>query len=60
MKLTGNIITFLGVTLLIVYVVVKIFNFYGITSKSYGLYLIFYLFLLFCIFIFPNEYKKLI
>ena len=58
MKITGNLITMFGVVSLIIYVIIKIFNFYGITSDYYGLYLVFYVFLIFCLFVFPTSYEK--
>ena len=50
-----NKITILGITILIIYSVIKILKFYGIGVDVYGAYLIFYIFLLVCYFIFNSE-----
>lgn len=58
MNFSKNVISMLGLTLLLSYVVTKIFNFYGVTAEYYGIYLVFYVFILFCIFIFPTNYQQ--
>ena len=45
MKLS-NIITILGITLVIFYSIIQILNFYGISISSYGIYLVFFVFML--------------
>ena len=54
-----NKITILGITVLIIYSVTKILNFYGIGVDIYGSYLVFYVFLLLCYLIFNSEYPKI-
>ncbi len=56
---TSSIITILGISLLLVYGLTKVFDFYGIGINMYGSYLAFYLFLLISVFILPNNYYKL-
>jgi hypothetical protein len=41
-------ITVFGITILIIYTITKILNFYGIGVEKYGSYLVFYIFLLIC------------
>jgi hypothetical protein len=41
-------ITIFGLTMLVIYTVTKILNFYGIGVEKYGSYLVFYIFLLIC------------
>jgi len=46
MKLSlTNIITYVGIGLLIIYIVIGIMNFYGVSSESFGIYIIFYIFM---------------
>lgn len=56
---TSSIITILGISLLLVYGLIKVLDFYGIGINIYGSYLAFYLFLLISVFILPNNYYKL-
>ncbi len=53
-----NKITILGITILVIYSITKILNFYGIGVDKYGSYLVFYIFLLGCYYIFNSEYPK--
>ena len=41
-------ITIFGLTMLVLYTITKILNFYGIGVEKYGSYLVFYIFLLIC------------
>jgi hypothetical protein len=41
-------ITVFGLTMLVIYTITKILNFYGIGVEKYGSYLVFYIFLLIC------------
>ncbi len=56
---TSSTITILGLSLLLVYGLTKVLDFYGIGINMYGSYLAFYLFLLISVFILPNNYYKL-
>lgn len=60
MNISGNTITILGFTFLITFVLIKIFGFYGITSDYYGIYLVFYLFLIICTLLFPLQYTNIL
>jgi hypothetical protein len=55
-----KIITILGVSILILYCIIQILNFYGIGINIYGSYVGFYIFLLLSIFILPTSYSQLI
>lgn len=51
-------ITIFGITVLFIYTITNILNFYGIGVDKYGAYLMFYIFLLFCYFILDKDYPK--
>lgn len=51
----GSTITLLGMSLILLYAVTQILNFYGVGPDVYGIYIIFYLFLLLTVFILPNK-----
>lgn len=53
-----NPITLLGLSIVFFYSVSQIFQFYGISEDVYGVYLLFYIFLIMCMFILPTEYPK--
>ena len=55
----ASIITTLGISILLVYGLTRILEFYGIGINIYGSYLAFYGFLLIYSFILPREYYKL-
>lgn len=56
MKLTvANIVTYVGIAVLLIYVLIGIMNFYGVSSESYHIYIIFYVFLLFSVLLFNNS-----
>ena len=52
-------VTIFGFTILTLYSLMKILNFYGIGVDKYGSYLVFYIFLLLCYYIFNSEYPKI-
>jgi hypothetical protein len=52
-------ITIFGITILVIYSLTKILNFYGVGVDKYGSYLVFYIFLLVCFYIFNSEYPKI-
>jgi hypothetical protein len=58
MKITKNVITILGFTILIIFIFTKIFNFYGIPLQYYGVYLVFFTFLIICLFLFETSYES--
>jgi hypothetical protein len=51
----GKTLTIIGFSLLFLYILMQILNFYGIGQDSYGIYLGFFLFMLLSIAILPNE-----
>jgi hypothetical protein len=55
---SGRTILWLGMSLIILYAVTVILNFYGVGPEVYGMYIIFYLFMLLTIFILPNTEPK--
>ena len=56
----SKIITTIGITLLVIYCLTKVLDFYGIGISSYGSYLTFYLFLLLCTLVLPTQYPNLL
>jgi branched-subunit amino acid ABC-type transport system permease component len=55
----SSIITTLGISILLVYGITKILDFYGIGINIYGSYIAFYFFLLISSFVLPRQYFKL-
>ncbi len=53
------ILTTLGVSLLLIYGLTKILDFYGVDISVYGSYLAFYIFLLLSYFVLPSDYYKI-
>jgi hypothetical protein len=56
---SNTIITTLGISLLLVYGLTKILDFYGIGINVYGSYIAFYMFLLLTAFVLPRNYRQL-
>ena len=56
----SSIITTLGISILLVYGVTKILEFYGIGINVYGSYIAFYFFILISTFILPREYPRVV
>jgi hypothetical protein len=55
----SSIITTLGITIILIYGLTKLLDFYGIGINVYGSYISFYLFILISSFILPREYPKI-
>ena len=55
---TSTIITSLGVSILLVYGITKVLEFYGVGINVYGSYIAFYFFLLITAFVLPRNYPK--
>jgi hypothetical protein len=55
----GKTITIIGFSLLFIYIVTQILNFYGIGQESYGIYLGFFLFMLLSMAVLPKQDKTL-
>ena len=53
-----TLLTTAGISLLIIYGLTQIFDFYGIGINVYGSYIAFYIFLLISVFVLPNTYHK--
>ena len=56
---SGITITVAGFSLLFIYVIVQILNFYGVTTDQYGIYLTFVLFMLLSVVVLPNKDSSL-
>jgi len=54
----STIITSLGVSILLVYGITKVLEFYGVGINVYGSYIAFYFFLLITSFVLPRNYPK--
>jgi hypothetical protein len=52
-------VTIFGFTILLLYSITKILNFYGIGVEKYGPYLMFYVFLILCVNILTTEKPKI-
>jgi hypothetical protein len=56
----SNLITILGVSILLFYSIVTILKFYGINESVYGIYLLFYIFIVVSMIVLPTEYPKIL
>uniref|UniRef100_A0A6C0KQB7 Uncharacterized protein n=1 Tax=viral metagenome TaxID=1070528 RepID=A0A6C0KQB7_9ZZZZ len=56
----SSIISILGLSILLMYSLSKILEFYGIGINVYGSYMAFYIFILISIFILPRNYSGII
>ena len=54
---SGEIITFIGVSLIMMYITYQLFNYFDISITEYGVYIIFYIFLFLSVLILPRTYK---
>jgi hypothetical protein len=52
-------ITVFGLTIMVLYTITKILNFYGIGVEKYGSYLVFYIFLMICANVLNTENPKI-
>ena len=55
----NSIITILGISILLIYGITKILEFYGIGQNIYGSYIAFYYFMLLTSFILPRDYPSI-
>lgn len=53
-----NAITLIGLSIIFFYSLTQILQFYGITEDIYGVYILFYIFIILCILVLPNDYPK--
>jgi len=51
-------ITLIGLSIIFFYSLTQVLNFYGIGEHVYGVYILFYIFIILCILILPNDYPK--
>ncbi len=51
-------ITLIGLSVIILYSLTQILNFYGIDQSAYGAYMLFYVFIVVCILVLPNGEPK--
>ena len=52
---TGQMITLIGFSILIMYALSQLLGFYGIDSNVYGVYFVFYVFIILSIMVLPNR-----
>lgn len=52
-------IALIGVSLLLIYSIVQILNFYSVSGDVYGIYIMFYIFIVLAIIILPHDYPKI-
>lgn len=53
-----NPITLIGLSIVFFYSLIQIFKFYGVGEDVYGIYLLFYIFIIICILVLPNNNPK--
>jgi hypothetical protein len=53
-----NSITLIGLSIIFFYSITQVLNFYGIGQDVYGVYILFYIFIILCILILPNNEPK--
>jgi hypothetical protein len=51
-------ITLIGVSIVFFYSLSQILKFYGVGEDVYGVYLLFYIFIIICILVLPNDNPK--
>jgi len=56
---SSRLITIIGFTILIIYIVIQLFNFYGVGQDVYGIYLSFLIFLIITSFVLPTKYPNI-
>jgi len=53
-----NAITLIGTSIIFLYSLTKILNFLGVGDDVYGVYILFYIFIIISILVLPNDYPK--
>ena len=53
-----NPITLIGISIVFFYSLSQILQFYGVGEDVYGIYLLFYIFIIMCILVLPNNNPK--
>ena len=54
-----NPITLIGISIVFFYSLTQILQFYGVGEDIYGIYILFYIFIIISILILPNQYPKM-
>ena len=54
-----NPVTLIGLSIIIFYSLTQVLNFYGIGEDVYGVYILFYIFIILCILVLPNDNPKI-
>lgn len=52
-------ITLIGISIIFFYSITQMLKFYGVGEDIYGVYVLFYIFIIISILILPNDYPKL-
>ena len=55
---TGFMIAIIVMSAIAIYAIIKLLNFYGVGLEVYGIYLVFYIFILLSVFILPISDPK--
>ena len=53
-----NASTLIGLSIVFFYSLTQILKFYGVGEDVYGIYLLFYIFIIICILVLPNDNPK--
>jgi hypothetical protein len=53
-----NPITLIGLSMVFFYSIIQILKFYGIGEDVYGVYILFYIFIIINILVLPNDYPQ--
>jgi hypothetical protein len=53
-----NAITLIGLSIVFFYSITQILKFYGVGEDIYGVYILFYIFIIISILVLPNGYPK--
>jgi hypothetical protein len=53
-----NPITLIGISIIFFYSLTQILNFYGLGEDVYGVYILFYILIIICILVLPNDYPN--
>jgi hypothetical protein len=51
-------ITLIGLSIVFFYSIIQILKFYGVGEDVYGVYILFYIFIIISILVLPNDYPK--
>ena len=53
-----NAITLIGISIVFFYSLTQMLSFYGVGQDVYGVYILFYIFIIISILVLPNDYPK--